>query len=270
MNKNDIPFILTSNSLTVVFDNKPFTMRADNPNFSAAKDALKDNNLTLLKKLFDIVSEVKAFGEGKFEVKNGQILYNGWPVVNNITNRILQMIKDGFDCSPMINFLNNIDKNPDKTVADELYKFLEANELPITANGCFLAYKRIQSDDLDFYTKSIKNEIGKEVRMPREKVVRDPNQTCSFGYHVCSRKYLDSYYDGEGKIVLVAVDPSDVVSVPTDYQNTKMRVCAYTPIRALEESIVDKGELEKFECHKSVYNYHNTRDSKGRFCKKNR
>ena len=36
------------------------------------------------------------------------------------------------------------------------------------------------------------------------------------------------------KVVLCEVDPSNVVSVPIDYNNTKMRVCEYKVIKEVE------------------------------------
>jgi hypothetical protein len=65
--------------------------------------------------------------------------------------------------------------------------------------------------------------------MPRSKVDDDPESTCSTGLHVCSFEYLRSF--GGQRTMLCQVDPADVVSVPIDYQNTKVRVCRLTVVK---------------------------------------
>ena len=59
--------------------------------------------------------------------------------------------------------------------------------------------------------------------MDRKDVNDDPNQTCSAGLHVCSQAY--GMYGS--RLLLVSVNPADVVSVPIEYKNAKMRVCKY-------------------------------------------
>lgn len=47
---------------------------------------------------------------------------------------------------------------------------------------------------------------------------------------------------GKDAILLVEVDPTDIVAIPRDYNNSKIRTCAYTP---LSEYTYDKGEIDK-------------------------
>jgi hypothetical protein len=72
--------------------------------------------------------------------------------------------------------------------------------------------------------------------MDRDDVDPDRNRTCSAGLHCCSQEYLPEFGCGAGnKIVEVRVDPKDVVAVPTDYNNTKMRVCKYEVLREITD-----------------------------------
>ncbi len=137
------------------------------------------------------------------------------------------------EADPVINFIENLMKNPSRGSVADLYGFLEACSLPITSDGYFLAYKKVRYDFKDIYSGKHDNSVGKELEMERWEVDDNRQQTCSTGYHCCSFEYL-SHYGGISKdshrVLVVKVNPKDVVSVPVDYNNQKMRVCKYKVI----------------------------------------
>ena len=113
---------------------------------------------------------------------------------------------------------------------------MEVGAIPITENGTFLTYKKIKGDWTDVYTGKFDNSIGAEPEMPRNQVNEDSSQTCSAGLHVCSYEYLPSFGTSPGnRVVICEVNPRDVVSIPDDYNNTKMRVCRYKVIGEVED-----------------------------------
>jgi hypothetical protein len=69
--------------------------------------------------------------------------------------------------------------------------------------------------------------------MMRNQVEDDENVTCAKGLHVCSKEYLPHF--GGQNIVACEVDPKDVVSVPLDYNNSKMRVCEYKVVGVITD-----------------------------------
>ena len=141
------------------------------------------------------------------------------------------MMSEGFDIKPMVNFLYNLMQNPLQSAIAELYDFLEACDLPLTKDGCFMAYKKIRSNYKDIHSGTMDNSPGKIVEMPRDNVNEDRMQTCSRGLHFCSKSYLPHFGSSEGnRIVLVKVNPKDVVSIPADYNNAKGRACKYEVI----------------------------------------
>ena len=73
-------------------------------------------------------------------------------------------------------------------------------------------------------------KVGTPITMPREECDSDPDRTCSNGLHVGSMAYVDDFGHGDSVILEVLVSPRNVVAVPTDYNNTKMRCCEYYPI----------------------------------------
>jgi len=79
------------------------------------------------------------------------------------------------------------------------------------------------------------NSVGNVLEMPRNEVDADKDRTCSTGLHFCSYDYLKSFH-GE-RVVVLKINPKDVVSIPSDYNNSKGRTCRY--------EVVDEIELDR-------------------------
>jgi hypothetical protein len=131
----------------------------------------------------------------------------------------------------------------------ELYDFLSYKELPITEDGCFIAYRGLQGDYFSVAgnkeTKVLKgqvnsrgqiyNGVGEEIEVERNCVDDDRNNQCSFGVHAGSHSYATNW--SRGKVVAVKINPKDVVSVPKDYDCQKLRCCAYKVVAEIEHEI---------------------------------
>jgi hypothetical protein len=246
-------YILTSTHVTVLLDGVTHTLGAEHPNFQAVRDAIKSKNFDQLPNLVNISKGIETFVGDQVRVENGSVYYGNEEVKGALVNRILDMMQEGFDATPMCKFLENLMRNPSKSAVDELYLWLEQTALPITEDGCFMAYKKVRDDYLDFYTGKVLNkpaalmtdadlEYIKMVRgnvtvsvedgvttltMPRNKVDDNRDRTCSYGLHFCSLSYLPAYHGGQGRVLLVKIDPADVVSIPSDYDNAKGRAMRY-------------------------------------------
>ena len=145
-----------------------------------------------------------------------------------MSRRMVQMLQEGFSIEPLVNFMDNLMQNPSHRSVNELYGFLEKNNLPITPDGHFLAYKRVRDNYFDVHSGTMDNSVGKIVEMPRNEVDDNANNTCSSGLHFCSQEYLTSF--GGDRTVIVKINPRDVVSIPNDYNNSKGRACRYEVI----------------------------------------
>ena len=66
-------------------------------------------------------------------------------------------------------------------------------------------------------------------------------QTCSYGLHFCSEGYLRHF--GGDRVVILKINPRDVVSIPTDYNNTKGRCCRYEVIGEVGVNPEDEKEF---------------------------
>jgi hypothetical protein len=224
----------------LVFDGRPVTVAKDSDHYQAVCKALKDKLKP--QDILDILDGEKRRLEAavvltpNIEVKGGQVLYKGDPVAGVIVQRMLDMLTEGFDLTPSALFLENLMLNPSLRVVEHLYEFLEVGKLALTEDGCFVAYKAIREDWKDIHSGTFDNSIGQSPSMPRNKVDENPDRTCSRGLHVCSYDYLPHFANADGRIVECKVNPADVVAIPRDYNNTKMRVCKYEVTRDLTDA----------------------------------
>lgn len=112
---------------------------------------------------------------------------------------------------------------------EDLLKFLERGDLPITDDGRIVFYKILRKKTgkfgyVDCHSGNVQQGPNVEVRMAESLV--DPNRRneCSNGLHVARRQYLNNF---SGDVCFLgSLAPEDVVAVP-DYDANKMRVCAY-------------------------------------------
>jgi hypothetical protein len=229
-----VPFIQTKMGINLVVNGKPVAVATQDKHYNEVVAALKagatsDDITAILEKELQRVTAATKLSD-KIEVKGGELFFEGEVIHNTLADRILSMVDEGFTLTPMVNFLENLMQNPSMRVVEHLYAFLEKGKNAITEDGCFLAYKAVRADFLDIHSGTFDNSVGKVLSMPRRKVDEDPNRTCSHGFHVCSFDYLPHFAHANGHVMICKVNPRDVVAIPADYNNTKMRVASYEVI----------------------------------------
>ena len=238
-----IPYILTDKSLTVVINGKSMTMESTNPSFVNAKAALVDEQYELLEEMFDTPKAVVNFSEGNIEVKDGAVLYKGETVHNHVVDRILDFMSNSLPYKPLVNFLDKLLENPSRRAVNDLYSFLEHKAMPLTPDGNFLAYKGVRDDYTDWHSGNFGNNIGDVNEMPRRNVCDDAYVGCSLGFHAGSLEYAKGYGNG-GHLMVVEINPADVVSVPNDCDCQKLRTSKYKVVahfeKKLEEPMCDE------------------------------
>lgn len=244
-------FICTKTDITVAFDSgDTFTTLSTHDSYPNIIKAVAAKKWDEVYKMMNPVVEAKKvlssvdYKGHNVTITHGVVTLNGTPVHNTLTERMIEMINMGIGVEPFMKFLVNVNLNPSHTAVTELYDFLEHSKLPITEDGCILAYKRVTGDYKDIYTKKVDNSIGAVVVMNRKHVDDDRRRTCSSGLHFCSREYLPHYGTDTGsRTVIVKVNPKDVVSIPPDYNNSKVRCCEYVVVGELEHK--KEAPLEK-------------------------
>jgi len=229
MSKQDKTWIMQGDNLTIVLGNRPHTLnRETHPNFDRVLEAIRNDDWSDMEELVDVSRAVEQYANGLVTVVDGDVYFDGRPFHNAVADRLLDMLKGGFPVEPLVNFLTNLKENPSRTAVNELYGFLEKNSLPITPDGHFLAYKKVRADFKDIYTGNMDNSVGQVVSMLRNEVDENASNTCSSGLHFCSLEYLPHFgRSGNDNVVILKINPKDVVSIPTDYNNAKGRACRY-------------------------------------------
>lgn len=308
--------ITGSGRISAFIKGKMFTIDTDHPNYDILIDSVKNGLWDRFVDYAEVARHLNAYLSNGVSIKDGIVSYNNEEIHNTLTKRIISFVQKDLPFEPLVKFLENLLQNPSKRAVDELYDFLEAGDLPITEDGCFLAFKNVKSDYYDIHSGKFDNSVGKVCEMPRWKVDEDKDRTCSSGLHFCSIAYLPHFSDScGGHTMIVKINPKDVVSIPADYNNTKGRCCRYEVVAEYTEdwrSKLDRGENgfnddlysedgseyeDDFDyangdddsccgqgcCHNDAPGdnetggnetesptYHNMRDEKGRFTKKDK
>ncbi len=226
---------------------------SNHPHWDAILDGLDSGDPTVYS-LFDVWGGIKA----KFQSLSDRVDYDGenirfdGDVINDVlANQIQRFLEAGeSDWEPLVKFWEKVAQNPSEHSKENLYRWLRTHEFAITMEGDILGYKgvRVSPGTLDNYQSihagpaivdgvavngHVPNQPGSVITMPRADVTADPRVGCHVGLHVGTWDYASSF----GPVVLeVHVNPRDVVSVPTDCSDAKMRVSKYTVVKVRGEA----------------------------------
>ena len=264
---NQVPYILSENSLTIFLDGKPHTLRKDHPNFNLARKAILDGDTDKLADLVDVQRAVEDFVQGDIEVKDEVVYYKGHRLHGVVVDKLLDMLRAGLkDSAPITNFITRLQANPSANSVSELYTFLGYKSLPTTAEGKVLGYKGVQSDywsstgNADTIVvqgetnerHQILNSLGSTIEVARRCVDDNKDNHCSFGLHVGSYDYANDWAGENGRLLVVEFDPADAVSVPTDCDFQKLRVSKYKVVADITDT---RTEMNKpvYEANKPIY-----------------
>lgn len=247
-----VKFIKSAAGVTVILPGEtPVTVSSRADNYKDVIDALADGEIEAIKIALDVRKKIMQNADARFSLCDEGLAFRNRPLPYKIQSFIMPILEAKGDIEPLGNFLDNLYGNPSEYAVLEMLAFAHRNKLPITRQGYFLAYKRVRADYKDCYTGTLDNSVGNVVWMPRHMV--DPNRwnTCSSGLHFCSKRYLGSYYGD--RILVLMINPADVVAIPPDYDESKGRSWRYQVIGELET--VDgtlKEEMDSFYIHDLV------------------
>lgn len=268
----------TNGSLTCVIDGVVYTVDKSHAKFQELLDAFNHNDASTFVDLYSYVEKTTAGVFTGLSMQDGKILYNGTPLHNVLVDTILELKEDGLPIDYMVYFLQNLMANPSSRSIEELYSFLAHKNMPITEDGFFIAYKTVvtyhgnpftdvhgktvkDGDLVDKYSRKVRNNIGDSPEMARNQVDDNCNRTCSHGYHVGALKYSGpggSYNSPSDTVILVKVNPKDVVSVPADHNAQKLRVAKYEVVGTYTEPLGRSSKQESYSYIDDEYNAYNS------------
>lgn len=269
-------YILSSTALTVVDNNgKTHHIEQSHPNFGKICLAVSNNSQeefeNHLNQKIQTFEEVE-FSHPLFQEKDGVWYYRDiWVLNDPFVKKLKSMVSLGFTLDPLVLFLDNLYNNVSNRVIEQLVQFLDYKELPITEDGCFIAYKGLKRDKYSVHGNTevkllqgvaneagqVLNEEGHVIEVRRNQVNDDPNVHCSHGLHAGSYKYAKDF--AQGILATVKINPIDVVAVPTDYNCQKLRCCKYVVVKhevieipvpvsdGVEGSEPEKSDIQKIE-----------------------
>jgi hypothetical protein len=234
------PHFVTDDVVTVVVEGKVFNFDHTHPHYESIRNAVALEDWDAVNDTADYKKTFKKLTFGFFEItEDGQLLHHGKPVEYDFAQKIIDLHEKDVRPTALLKFFERLKSNPSNISVESALRFITNNSLPIDKEGYLFTYKKINQNWTDCHTGTIDNSIGNVVAMERDRVTLDPSQTCSSGLHVCSYGYLAEF--SGSRIIVCKVDPSDIVSVPHDYNNAKMRVMRYEVIAELKngETIPD-------------------------------
>lgn len=221
-------------NITLYTNKSQYSITSTHANYKKIVEALKNKDEAALDILCDIPKAIQSFTAGLVEIRDGKILFGGSELHNVVCDRILSFMNKGLPFEPLVNFLNNLMENPSNASVEQLYYFLEVCGLAITEDGCFLGFKSVRENTLrDHHSNTVEYKVGSVVQMRRNLVNEQRDVGCSTGLHVGSRNYALSFHSGNSTILMVKVNPKNVVSVPSDCSNQKLRCCELEVVKIM-------------------------------------
>ena len=266
-------YLLTSESVVMFLNGKPTKVSKESAAYAKIINALSLPSSEQEAEILEILAGANPnldIENSGFVIRGEEVFYKGDVLPKPLSQKILSLIKENLPVTIFEKFWENLQKNPSRTSIHELYDFLDYKELPITDDGCFIAYRGLRSDWYSKHgnptTKVLKgkvdgyghiyNGVGEEIEIERSSCDDNRDNDCSVGVHAGSFDYAKDWSDG--KMVAVKINPKDVVSVPKDYDCQKLRCCAYSVISEIEEELTiaatdEKGKPVVNEVYKQDY-----------------
>lgn len=237
-----VPFLYVNGTLNLMLNGKMVQVTPEHPSYGVIKSRLATATADELIKLTDVNTAVHTFvscgTSNRARVDNGTVYFDNKPIHNALATRIVDFMKEGLPFKHLLKFMENIEQNPSCKAKEELFDFLSHKSLPITEDGCFLAYKAVSPDYTDKHTGKVDNHIGAKPWMKRNDVDDDRENGCSRGYHAGSLEYISIFGNSGDHLMIVKIHPADVVSVPKDYSFQKLRCNTYEVVDEYTEDLV--------------------------------
>lgn len=193
--------------------------------------------------------ELQDHYEDDLVISNGKIFYRGKQVDDAVCKYVAKLQSMNADITGMKKYIGRMYNNVSEEARDQQFRFINLHHLIIDPEGYVIAYKYVDKNYMDKYSRTISYAVGNVVKMKRSEVDDNSRAGCSRGLHAGSLKYVYSYGSHDDRIVIVRIDPADIVCIPKDCNFQKMRCCRLQVIGDYQ------GQL-----YKPVYSSNNIND----------
>jgi len=135
-------YIINSNGIVLFIDNKPFKFERGSMQYAKILekfDLPEDEQDAAIRQVIQKTSP-NAEKNG-FKISPESVSYLGEELPESLADKVRDIHEEGLPLSLFEKFWENLQLNPSSSSVRELYEFLSYKELPLTEDGCFLAYK---------------------------------------------------------------------------------------------------------------------------------
>lgn len=257
-----IPYSITSNDefsgATVVVDGEIYTAGSDHPNYGEIVALLTSDTedgeelVRLISPITEIDNKLIPLSE-RISARGGLIYFDGDAIENAFTDHIIRILneegtesekKQAYDA--YVKFLENLATNPSRKSRDHLTNYVEEHGVTLDKDGYMILYKGVNADGtsihagygivdgVEYQHANLPNHVGAVVEIPRSMVDDNRAVGCSTGLHVGTYAYADNFKGYRGILLTARVNPRDIVSVPSDSSNQKIRTARYTVLELTE------------------------------------
>lgn len=260
-------------SLILIYDDgDPVTVPGTHPRFQEILELLRSGEAED-EKVKELVNIMHAAGKklsaitDRISVAPYGVFFDGDILRSELAEIIGDMLDEGRgdDLAAVAKFLENAAANQSMSAIDDMYRWITNRDMVLTSEGTFLAYKGVMSQngnivsitrgtalvDGEEFTGNIPNPVGAVITMPRSAVTADSAVGCGPGLHAGTYSYARGF--SRGPMLLVEINPRDVVSVPSDCSFQKLRVSRYKVLEHIEgrqesryyefENVEDDGDF---------------------------
>lgn len=241
-----IPYTIGMQGITFFLKGRQRTIQNDHPRYSEIRASVIAGDEDALDSIVNVKALIVKATLGKVVVTgDDQVMFDGKLVPDYLANRIVShYISDPELVEPLVAFAEKLMGNPNIDVRTDLYRWLEAGNMPIYPDGDFLAYKLVKSDFTPHHRGQYGHDQspGKVVTQPRNTCNGNRNDTCASGLHFCSYSYLPTFdgwhRTGDNVVIQLKINPADVVAIPTDYNLSKGRTCRFEVIAQIDMATI--------------------------------
>lgn len=247
----------------ILSDGSTHTVGHDNINYQTLIEGLlrgdlSDDQVLELVSPFELVYRTLTRLSERVSRKGNKLLFDGDVTDNSLTKHIIQIMNGGGseeEWVAYVNFMEKLYTNPSAESREHLFHFIEAHGLLLTPDGDIVVYKSTKSDGrstvagygivngVEFENAFLVNQVGSVVEIPRSMVDDNRDEACSVGLHVGSFGYANTYSE---RLWTAIVNPRDVVSVPSDHSDAKIRVARYQIVEENVDRVKYEGTVKSF------------------------
>jgi hypothetical protein len=252
-----LAYMITNNRVSILLNGRwrSFHMKSQQGQDLVELLRAEPQDIERIGELADIITWIAKQTDGRVTVDECDRLYlDNKPIDFGLSGRIASLVEQGLKFDALARFIENVAENPDPSVKEDLFRFMEKGSIPFDPDGYILVFKKVDPNYLSYASGSdtvrvtdaegvttemkgrVRYPVGAVVEMDREQC--DPNRarTCSRGLHGCSYEYLNYWYPRQGVVIIGRIHPKDVTAIPADHNDQKLRTCRMEIVGEIDEA----------------------------------